>query len=188
MSVHIENYSEFYRPLCFFTASVSKFANKVTLMRMETCYTNLANAIILAAAKDHRRALRRLKKYPWDKDAESVRKDCERFFRSGWFQTLTSLDGKVLIEKLHREVYGVSPDSASMAWLATAPSLWQKTLSAWLSLVRNTVRNSLPTAPLRAVCWNTPARSKTRSVCGRAGSPPSAAAAMPIKSQCLRKV
>ena len=70
---------------------------------METCYTNLANAIILAAAKDHRRALRRLKKYPWDKDAESVRKDCERFFRSGWFQTLTSLDGEVLIEKLHRE-------------------------------------------------------------------------------------
>ena len=76
-------------------------------MRMETCYTNLANAIILAAAKDHRRALRRLKKYPWDKDAESVRKDCERFFRSGWFQTLTSLNGEVLIEKLHREVYGV---------------------------------------------------------------------------------
>ena len=31
---------------------------------METCYTNLANAIILAAAKDHRRALRRLKKIP----------------------------------------------------------------------------------------------------------------------------
>lgn len=74
---------------------------------METCNTNLANAIILAAAKDHRRALRRLKKYPWDKNAESVRKDCERFFRSGWFQTLTSLDGEVLIEKLHREVYGV---------------------------------------------------------------------------------
>ena len=64
-------------------------------------------AIILAAAKDHRRALRRLKKYPWDKDAESVRKDCERFFRSSWFQTLTSLDGEVLIEKLHREGYGV---------------------------------------------------------------------------------
>ena len=34
---------------------------------METCYTNLANAIILAAAKDHRRALRRLKKYPWER-------------------------------------------------------------------------------------------------------------------------
>ena len=80
---------------------------------METCYTNLANAIILAAAKDHRRALRRLKKYPWDKDAESVKKDCERFFRSGWFQTLTSLDGEVLtdlngevlIQRMNEEVY-----------------------------------------------------------------------------------
>ena len=48
-----------------------------------------------------------MKKYPWDKDAEYVRKDCEQFFRSSWFQTLTSLDGEVLIEKLRREVYGV---------------------------------------------------------------------------------
>ena len=29
---------------------------------METCYTNLANAIILAAAKDHRRARNSLNK------------------------------------------------------------------------------------------------------------------------------
>lgn len=55
---------------------------------METCYTNLANAIILAAAKDHRRALRRLKKYPWDKDAESVRKNCERFSAPAGFRRL----------------------------------------------------------------------------------------------------
>lgn len=72
---------------------------------MELCYTNLANAIILAAAKDLRRALHRLKAFPWDRSAESVKKDCERFFRSGWFQTLTSLDGEILIQKLHREVY-----------------------------------------------------------------------------------
>ena len=70
---------------------------------METCYTNLANAIILAAAKDHRRALRRLKKYPWDKDAESVRKDCERFFRSGWFGVLSKVDPEYLIRKLRKE-------------------------------------------------------------------------------------
>ena len=37
---------------------------------METCYTNLANAVILQAAKDYRRALRRLMKAPWDKDAK----------------------------------------------------------------------------------------------------------------------
>ena len=70
---------------------------------METCYTNLANAIILAAAKDHRRALRRLKKYPWDKDAESVRKDCERFFRSGWFGVLSKVDPEYLIRNLRKE-------------------------------------------------------------------------------------
>ena len=71
---------------------------------METCYTNLANAIILAAAKDHRRALRRLKKCPWDKNAESVRKDCESFFRSSWYSTLTSVDGELLMRKLQMEV------------------------------------------------------------------------------------
>ena len=74
---------------------------------METCYTNLANAVILQAAKDYRRALHRLKKAPWEKDAKRRKRDCERFFRSSWFQTLTSLDGEVLIETLHREVYGV---------------------------------------------------------------------------------
>lgn len=74
---------------------------------MENCYTRLANAIIVQAAKDYTKALRRLKKFPHDKDAQYVKQDCERFFCSGWFQTLTSLDGEVLIEKLHREVYGV---------------------------------------------------------------------------------
>ena len=38
------------------------------------------------------------------------------------------------------------------------------------------MQNSSPTAPPRAVCWNTPVQSKTHSVCGRVGSPPSAAA------------
>ena len=52
---------------------------------------------------------------------------------------------------------------------------------------RSTEPNSSPTVLHLAVCWNTPARSKTHSVCVRAGSPPSAAAAMPIKSPCLRK-
>ena len=69
---------------------------------METCYTNLANAIILAAAKDHRRALRRLKKYPWDKDAESVRKDCERFFRSSWLSRIRRVAVRVGCKNYHR--------------------------------------------------------------------------------------
>ena len=59
-------------------------------------YENLAQAIILQAVKDYRLT-----------DDECELAEIERFFRSGWFQTLTSLDGEVLIEKLHREVYGV---------------------------------------------------------------------------------
>ena len=73
------------------------------------------------------------------------------------------------------------------AWWATVPSLWQRMPLAWLLPARSTVQNSSPTVPLRAVCWNTPVRSKTLSVCVRAGSPPSVAAVTPIRSPCWRK-
>ena len=33
-------------------------------------YQNLANAIVLQAVRDYRSALRRLKKNPWDKEAQ----------------------------------------------------------------------------------------------------------------------
>ena len=72
---------------------------------MDTCYTNLANAIIIQAAKDYKKALRRLKKFPRDKEALHIKQDCERFFRSGWFERLTDLNGEVLIRKLNEEVY-----------------------------------------------------------------------------------
>ena len=72
---------------------------------METCYTNLANAIIIQAAKDYKKALRRLKKFPRDKEVRHTKRDCERFFRSGWFERLTDLNGEVLIRKLNEEVY-----------------------------------------------------------------------------------
>lgn len=72
---------------------------------MDTCYTNLANAIIIQAAKDYKKALRRLKKFPRDKEVRHIKRDCERFFRSGWFERLTDLNGEVLIRKLNEEVY-----------------------------------------------------------------------------------
>ena len=73
---------------------------------METCYTNLANAIILLAVKDYRRALRRLKKFPGDKDAIIRKLECEQFFCSGCFEVLTSMEGEVLLRKLYQAVYG----------------------------------------------------------------------------------
>ena len=70
---------------------------------MENCYTRLANAIIVQAAKDYAKALRRLKKFPHDKDAQYVKQDCERFFRSGWFGVLSKVDPEFLIKELRKE-------------------------------------------------------------------------------------
>ena len=67
-------------------------------------YENLANIIILQAAKDYRSALKRIKMNPTNKDAMSSAMECERFFRSGWYSALTSVNGEYLIDKLREEV------------------------------------------------------------------------------------
>lgn len=67
-------------------------------------YEKLANAIVLRAVDDYRDALKRLRRFPHDCDSKRTKAEVERFFRSGWFSTLTSLDPEVLIEKLTSEV------------------------------------------------------------------------------------
>ena len=59
----------------------------------------LAEAIILKAVKDYRKALKC--------DARGVKRECERFFRSEWFKILTTLDGESLIQKLRAEVKAI---------------------------------------------------------------------------------
>lgn len=68
------------------------------------CYEKLANAIILQAVNDYRKALKRLKKNPENKMASYTKKECERFFRSGWYTSLTAINPEMLIEKLNKEV------------------------------------------------------------------------------------
>ena len=70
----------------------------------EDPYEALANAIVLQACEDYRTALRKLKKNPKNQEAMSEAMECERFFRSGWYQALTSVDGEYLIRKLREEV------------------------------------------------------------------------------------
>ena len=70
----------------------------------ENPYEALANAIILTAVSDYRTALKKLKKNPENKSAMSDAMEVERFFRSGWYQTLTSVDGEMLISKLRAEI------------------------------------------------------------------------------------
>ena len=69
-----------------------------------TPYERLANGIVLQAVKDYRDALERLSHFPCDRDRQRTQAEVERFFRSGWFSTLTSIDPEALIEKLKTEV------------------------------------------------------------------------------------
>ena len=66
-------------------------------------YGELANAIIIHAAKDYRSALRRLRKRRDNREALRAARALERFFRSGWYRRLTELDGNVLMNRLREE-------------------------------------------------------------------------------------
>ena len=67
-------------------------------------YEKLANAIILSAVRDYRTALKTLKRNPDSRGAMDTAMSVERFFRSGWYGELTSVDGEYLIQKLRDEV------------------------------------------------------------------------------------
>ncbi len=66
-------------------------------------YRILADAIILQAVNDYRKARKKLLEK--DKDVEALRDylDVEMFFRSSWFQVLTFIDGDYILRKLHEE-------------------------------------------------------------------------------------
>ena len=55
-------------------------------------YQTLANAIIIQAIKDYRKALRQLERNSKYEPALSRKRECERFFRSEWFQVLSCVE------------------------------------------------------------------------------------------------
>ena len=66
-------------------------------------YQELANAIVIMAAKDYRHAFRIQRRNP-DSQAAMIKIDeIERFFRSEWYRLLTDVDGEMLIKKLREE-------------------------------------------------------------------------------------
>ena len=66
-------------------------------------YQELANAIVIMAAKDYRHALRIQRRNP-DSHAARIKTDeIERFFRSDWYRLLTNVDGEMLIRRLREE-------------------------------------------------------------------------------------
>lgn len=67
-------------------------------------YENLANAIVAQAARDYLAALKKLKKNPGNRTAMDDAMRLEKFFYSGWYGVLTSVDPDYLIRKLREKV------------------------------------------------------------------------------------
>ncbi|MHC1694987.1 MAG: hypothetical protein AB9835_06910 [Eubacteriales bacterium] len=67
-------------------------------------YESLANSIIEQAVKDYREALQRLDRHPEKNDYKAEVNSLERFFCSGWYQTLTDLDGNLLMRKIREKL------------------------------------------------------------------------------------
>ena len=70
----------------------------------DTGYNRLAEAIILQAVTDYRRASWKLCKCCYHEEALKTKAECERFFRSDWFSTLCNLDGRQLLLDLKRDM------------------------------------------------------------------------------------
>ncbi len=72
----------------------------------EDPYEKLADAIVVQAAKDYMTNLRKKKRNPGSASADHDIREIERFFRSDWYQVLTSVDGEYLIDRLRKEALG----------------------------------------------------------------------------------
>lgn len=70
----------------------------------EDPYERLANAIILQAVTDYRVAMKKIRANPKNRNAIDEALQIEKFFRSGWYSALTSVDGEYLIRKLQEEM------------------------------------------------------------------------------------
>ena len=81
---------------------MSKIENTVE-QDIEYGYEELANAIIIQAAKDYRSALKRLKKNPENKKAATMKRECERFFHSPWYTMLTDVNPNYILNRIREE-------------------------------------------------------------------------------------
>lgn len=68
-------------------------------------YKSLGNAVVLQAVKDYRAATKKLSRGRRNLEAEKMKEDCERFFRSQRFNIFTDLDGKDILSRLEKEVH-----------------------------------------------------------------------------------
>ena len=63
----------------------------------------LGNAVVRQAVRDWRSSTRKLKRNPGNYEAKRLKKDCEQFFLSQYFDMYTDLSGRALLDKLRKE-------------------------------------------------------------------------------------
>lgn len=63
----------------------------------------LANAVVLQAVEDYRRAIRFLKNFPKDQEAERSRKEVEAFFNSEIFHIYCDIDGSGIARQIRAD-------------------------------------------------------------------------------------
>lgn len=68
-------------------------------------YEALGNAVVLQAVKDYRDAVHKLSRGKKNTIADSTKQECERFFKSPYFNVFTQLDGKALLSQLEKEEF-----------------------------------------------------------------------------------
>ena len=75
-------------------------------------YQRLANGIVEKAVEDYRTALEGNRIEPSSPCNKTIT-ECEKFFKSEWFMTLTNVDGQMIIDKVKGEVYGSNTCTAN---------------------------------------------------------------------------
>ena len=76
----------------------------IIILETDRPIEDLANAIIVRAAKDYKRAVRKLRKDPEDINSLIRIVEIEDFFRSDWFMILTDLAGETLLNRLKQSL------------------------------------------------------------------------------------
>ena len=84
--------------------SAMTISEKIAVSENIDCYENLANAIVLQAVKDYKKALRQLEGNPRNQEARHDKVRLEKFFRSQWYGVLTELDPERLMAGVKENV------------------------------------------------------------------------------------
>lgn len=86
---------------------------KAEIIVPDYLWEDFANAIIIQAAYDYRKARDLLHKNPENGFALDEKKSIERFFHSSWYEVLTTVDGQYILNRLKNEPPGYYPAKAT---------------------------------------------------------------------------